>query len=91
MDERQLRELELLAVAKLYGYEVRGTRSEGPAASAVQEVDLAPRASNLEPAMMDWSELRSAVAVKPKRSAVNNTSSDSNCGRRSADLSIRLA
>src|SRR5205809_1662712 len=36
-------------------------------------------------------ELRSAVAVKPKRSAVNNTSSDSNCGRRSADLSIRLA
>src|SRR5205823_9353719 len=36
-------------------------------------------------------ELRSAVAVKPKRSAVNNTLSDSNYGRRSADLSIRLA
>ena len=60
MDERQLRELELLAVAKLYGYEVRATRYEATDASA--NVDLAPRTSRLV-ASMDWDELRQTVSA----------------------------
>src|SRR5205814_2066099 len=59
MDERQLRELELLAVAKLYGYEVRGPAYEATDASA--SVGLAPPASHV--ASMNWDELRQTVAA----------------------------
>jgi DNA polymerase len=61
MDERQLRELELLAVAKLYGYEVRSTGSRVSDADAVTSSDVAPRVSALVPSM-DWPQLREAVA-----------------------------
>jgi uracil-DNA glycosylase family 4 len=62
MDERVLRELELLGVARLYAMqEARGTRHETQEVeSGGQAVVLAPRASSLVPAM-DWDELREAV------------------------------
>ena len=61
MDERQLRELELLAVAKLYGYEVRTSASRVPEAQAVASTGVAPAISPLVPSM-NWPQLREAVA-----------------------------
>ena len=57
MDRRSLRELELLAVATLYGLQAAGARHQE---SAV--VVLPPAASNLVPTM-DWHALRETVAA----------------------------
>lgn len=59
MDARGLKELELLAVARLYGLEARGARHE---AQGGQEIALAPRASSLV-SDMDWDALRETVRV----------------------------
>ncbi len=63
MDERQLRELELLAVAKLYGYSVNGERLK---VDAVEVEQPATSPIHLPPSTvssMDWDALRSAVAA----------------------------
>ncbi len=59
MDARSLRELELLAVARLYGYEARGVRHED-APPGVEPP--APQTSHLIPSMT-WHDLRAAVAA----------------------------
>ena len=64
MDDRALRELELLAVAKLYGFETSGGSQEAaveeasPAMSTPQ-IRIAPASI----AAMDWDALRAAVAA----------------------------
>jgi uracil-DNA glycosylase len=72
MDERSLGELELLAVARLYRIEARGTRHEtqevagGTAAlQTSQGISLVPRASRLVPSLSEvgWDELRKLVAT----------------------------
>ena len=63
MDAREWRELELIAVAKLYGYEVEGRKStvEGSAASTAPAVRPPP--STVHPvSSMDWADLRTVVA-----------------------------
>ncbi|HUQ28612.1 MAG TPA: uracil-DNA glycosylase [Usitatibacter sp.] len=56
MDARSLRELELLAVAKLYGLQAAGQRLQEPGS-----VVLPPVARSL-PQTMDWPALRESVA-----------------------------
>jgi len=60
MDAREWRELELLAVAKLYGWAVDGERS-AVAKARSEGVDRQPQAANRMPPM-NWDELRAAVA-----------------------------
>jgi DNA polymerase len=56
MDAREWRELELLAVAKLYGYEAGGRRSTAEGSQASTATTVHPVSS------MDWADLRTAVA-----------------------------
>ena len=82
MDARSLRELELLAVSKLYGYEVDGERApvEGGETSTVHRPP-----SSVHPVIsMDWPQLRSAAAVctacplcKARKQAVFGVGSES--------------
>ena len=59
MNGRELKELELLAVARLYGLEeVQGVRYEVRG----DPIDLAPRTSDLVPSM-GWDELKEAVRI----------------------------
>jgi DNA polymerase len=58
MDARSLRELELLAVARLYGFHA----GDAAQPAAAQPVQAAPVASSLVPSM-DWPSLREAVAA----------------------------
>jgi len=63
MDARELRELELLAVTRLYGYALGGRRStvEGSEASTATTAHALP--STIHPvSSMNWGELHSAVA-----------------------------
>jgi DNA polymerase len=61
MDARGLNELELLAVARLYGLEAQGARrGTQEVAEAEQAAVLAPRASRLV-SDMDWDALRETV------------------------------
>jgi len=55
MDAREWRELELLAVAKLYGYEAKGRRPKVDGSEASTATTVHPVSS------MDWVDLRTAV------------------------------
>jgi DNA polymerase len=61
MDERELRELELLPVARLYGLEGRGTRGEGQARDEGRGTRDEGRAAAI--AAADWPELRVMAAA----------------------------
>jgi len=85
MDKRMLRELELLSVARIYGYEEGDGRSQvtGSRLQAKADVHLPPDTSHLIPSM-DWPALRSAVAActacglcKQRKQAVFGVGSES--------------
>ena len=62
MDERQLRELELLAVTRLYGLTTSGERLTQEANDVASTIDRLPSTVH-QVASMDWTTLRGAVAA----------------------------
>lgn len=63
MDARELRELELLAVTRLYGYAAEGRRSTVEGSEASSAATAHPLPSTIHPvSSMNWDELRAAVA-----------------------------
>ena len=61
MDKRSLRELELLSVARLYGYEGQGARGEGQGEAVESSAVLVPGPLPLV-SSMGWDDLRAAAA-----------------------------
>jgi len=85
MDARELRELELLAVTRLYGHAVEGRRSTVEGSEASTATNAQPLPSTIHPvSSMNWGELRAAVAsctacglCKQRKQAVFGTGAES--------------
>ena len=84
MDKRMLRELELLGVAKIYGYgDTDGSQATGDRSQVKAEAGLPPDTSDLIPSM-SWQDLRASVAAcarcglcKARKQAVFGVGSES--------------
>jgi len=63
MDKRQLRELELLAVTRLYGYAAEGLEGEGEGSGAqAHSPSIVQHPAPTVVSSLDWDSLRAAVA-----------------------------